>query len=87
MNSKVKNFDNLAHGFLLIGFMVGAVVIFGLRFDSSAQFLVVLVMAVFYLVWGLVYHHIKRDFNLKLFFEYVAIAGLSIASAVLVFLR
>lgn len=87
MNSKVKNFDNIAHVGLLIGFMVGAVAIFTLRFDSSAQFLVVLVMAVFYLVWGLVYHHIKRDFNLKLFFEYVAIAGLSIASAVLVFLR
>lgn len=87
MNSRVKHFDNLAHGGLLIGFVVGVVAIFTLRFDSTAQFLVVLVMAVFYLIWGLVYHHVKRDFNLKLFFEYVAIAGLSIATAVLVFLR
>ena len=83
----MKHLDILAHTFLVLGLAVGAVAIYRLRFDSTSQFLVVLIITLFYLLWGTTYHHIKGEIEKKLFLEYLLIASIALFAAFLVFLR
>ena len=48
----MKHLDILAHIFLILGLGVGVVAVYRLRFDSTDQFLVILVITFFYLLWG-----------------------------------
>jgi len=82
---KMKRLDILAHAFLILGIAVGAVAIYRLRFDSTNQFLVVLIITLFYLLWGTTYHHIKGEIEKKLLLEYLIIALIVIISGFLVF--
>jgi hypothetical protein len=58
---------------------VGAVVFF--NFNRVFQTVVVIILAMIYVLWGLVYHLFKKDFHLKVLWEYLlvaALAGLSV---------
>ena len=81
----MKHLDIIAHIFLILGLAVGAVAIYRLRFDATSQFLVVLVIILFYLLWGTTYHHIKGEISKKLLFEYLIIALIAIFTGFLVF--
>lgn len=81
----MKHFEKIAHSFLLLGFLVGLWAIFKVRYDTSGQFWVILALALFYLVWGLVYHGIKGDLNRKLIMEYLLIAAIAAVAAFGVF--
>ena len=81
----MKHLDILAHVFLILGFAVGAVAIYRLRFDSTSQFLVILIIVLFYLLWGTTYHHIKGEIEKKLLLEYLIIALIVIITGFLVF--
>ena len=81
----MKHFEKIAHLVLILGFLLGVVAIFRVRFETTGQFWVILMLALFYLVWGIVYHSIKGDFDKKLFLEYFLIAAISAVSAFGVF--
>ena len=81
----MKHIDIVAHICLLFGLVVGTVAIFRLRYDNVAQFLVILILAAFYLLWGIVYHNLKRDLDRKLLFEYLLIAAIVVVVGLLVF--
>src|SRR3972149_4010546 len=61
----MKHLDIFAHIFLILGITVGAVAIYRLRFDSTSQFLVILIITLFYLLWGTTYHHLKGKISQK----------------------
>ena len=50
----MKHLDKLAYIFLYLGLAVGLVAIWGLRFESMGQFLVILALVVFYFIWGII---------------------------------
>ena len=81
----MKHLDILAHIFLILGLAVGALAVYRLRFDATSQFLVILVITLFYLLWGTTYHHIKGEISKKLFLEYLLIASIATIAAFLVF--
>lgn len=81
----MKQLDIFAHTFLILGLAVAAVAIYRLRYDSTSQFLVILVIVLFYLLWGTTYHHIKGEITKKLFVEYLLIALIVVIVALLVF--
>lgn len=71
---KKNNLDNLSHVLLIVAVGVAAVAIYRLRYDSALQLLVILVMVVFYVVWGFVYHYLRGDLEQKLILEYLLMA-------------
>ncbi len=81
----MKHFDTLSHIFLLLGFVVGIIGIFKMRYQVSGQFLIILALAVFYLLWGVVYHDRRKDLTLKLFLEYLLLASIATVVGYLVF--
>ena len=81
----MKHLDILAHVFLVLGLIVGVAAIYRLRFDSTSQFLVILIITLFYLLWGTTYHHIKGEITKKLLLEYLIIALIVIIAGFLVF--
>jgi len=81
-----KHFDKFAHLILFGGFILGIAAIYLSRFDSIRQFTVILLMVSFYLLWGFVYHHLRRDAAKWLMFEYLIIGSIALLSSVLVFL-
>jgi len=83
----MKQFDTVAHIFLLFALGLGAVGIYRSRYDATGQFLVILVLAVFYILWGVLYHHLKGDLKRKLFFEYLILASIASVVGFLVFGR
>ena len=82
-----KEFDFLSHIFLLFALGLGAVGIYRSRYDATGQFLVILVLSVFYILWGVLYHHLKGDLKRKLFFEYLILASIASVVGFLVFVR
>jgi len=83
----MKRFDTLAHIFLLLALGLGAIGIYRSRYDATGQFLVILALTVFYLVWGVIYHHLRGDFTKRLFFEYLILASIATVVGFLVFIR
>lgn len=81
----MRHFEKIAHSFLVLGFVVGLLAIFKVRYDTSGQFLVILALALFYLIWGMVYHSIKGDLKGKLMMEYLLIAAIAAIAAFGVF--
>ncbi len=81
----MKHTDKLAHIILLLGFAVGLAAFF--KAGPENQFVIVGAMAIFYLVWGFTYHHLRGDVTVKLLLEYVAIAAIAAVVNVLVFAR
>lgn len=81
----MKYLDKIGHIILYIGFLLGALAIYELRFDSTGQFLVVLTLSAYYLIWGVVYHYIKGDMDQKLMVEYLLISCIAAGAGYLVF--
>ena len=90
-NLKFKNsdrgFDALAHIVLLVALVIGTAGVYRSRYDATGQFLVILALVVFYLVWGVIYHHLRGDLEKRLFFEYLILASISTVVGFLVFIR
>ena len=63
---------------LLLGFLIGlaAFIFFGGQKKRLAAFS----LALFYFLWGIAHHALKKDFHLKVILEYllIAILGLSV---------
>ena len=83
----MKQYDTLSHIFLLLALAVGAIGIYRSRYDTTGQFLVILAVTVFYLAWGIVYHHLRGDLTKRLFFEYLILASIATVVGFLVFVR
>lgn len=81
-----KHRDKIAHLLLIAGFAVGLVAFFSVRLAQN-QFVVVLSMTVFYLVWAFTYHHARRDLTMKLLLEYLTLAAIASVVNILVFAR
>lgn len=82
----MKHREKIAHLVLIAGFITGLVSFFNVRLVQS-QFVIVLSMTVFYLVWAFTYHHARRDLTMKLLLEYLALAAIASVVNILVFAR
>lgn len=69
-----KHLDKFAHLFLYFGFVVGAVAIYMAKYDPTRQFLVIVLLVAFYMLWGFSYHHAKREASGRLYLEYLLVA-------------
>lgn len=85
--TKAKHIESVLYITLFGVFALGAVYFLRFRFNPFYQFSMLLVLSIFYFVWGMFYHHLRRDLNLKVFFEYLAIWAIVVMAAVLVFLK
>jgi len=81
-----KTLEGIFHLILYLGFIIGAVAIFIWRFDGERQFMIVLLLVAFYLIWGYSYHSTKRDLCRKLILEYLAISLIGLLAAFVVFM-
>lgn len=82
----MRYLDALAHALLYTGIIAGLIVFFLFKNSANAQFAIIVITSVFYLLWGAVYHLLKNDFSKKLFVEYFLIALIVIGVGFLVFL-
>ncbi len=80
-----KAAEKLAQTLLYFGFVVGAVAVYVSRYDSRRQFLIVLLLIAFYLIWGFSYHSGKKDLKKRVFLEYLVISLIALLAAVIVF--
>ena len=81
-----KSIDKFAHLVLYGVIALGFVAIYLARFDAVRQFIVILLMVGFYLIWGFVFHHYRGDATKKLMIEYLLIAAVSLLASFFVFL-
>ncbi len=81
MNKRLNLFWHL---FLYLGLVVGVVAVYFSRYSATRQYLVLMMLVVFYLVWGWVYHHTKGDATRKIFLEYLFIGLIALLSGFLV---
>lgn len=54
------------------------------NYNRQAQIGVTLVIAAFYVLWGIVHHSVKKDFHWRVILEYLVVA--TIASLVVIYL-
>lgn len=81
----MKLFDILAHILLLLGFGLGVLAILVLDFDSTSRLAVVVLFAFFYILWGVIYHMLRRDITRRIFFEYLILSAMAVVVGILVF--
>lgn len=81
----MKLFDTFAYILLGLTVVVASGAMMRLRFDTQAQFLVLELLVIFYLVWGVIYHNIKKDLKKEIILEYIAIASIASVVGFLVF--
>jgi len=48
-------------------------------FDSELRMVLVIMIAFFYILWGLLHHHVHHDLTAKVMIEYVLIGALGIS--------
>ena len=60
----------LAVGVLLVAFF---------KNQRSLQVAMVILISLFYVIWGVVHHAVEHSFSIKIMLEYIAIALLSIS--------
>lgn len=82
----IKKFDYSANLVLYIGFMLGLVAIYASKYDLRRQFIIVFLMIAFYLSWGFVFHHLRRDASKWLMYEYLLVGLIGLLASFLVFL-
>lgn len=76
---------DLKHYLGLIAFLSFGLALFLIfNYNRQVQIGITLVMAVTYVVWGIVHHSIKKEFHLRIILEYVLVA--IVASVVVIFL-
>lgn len=79
-----KKHDLAWHLFLYAGLAFGFIAVYLVRFEAGRQFIILMLLVVFYLVWGFAYHHTKGDANRKIFLEYLFIGLIALAAGFLV---
>lgn len=82
-----KHLEKLAHLFLYFGYLVGIVAIYLARYNPTRQFLVIVLLVAFYVLWGFVYHHAKREASGRLFLEYLMIALIALLAGFFVLMN
>lgn len=85
--TNAKHLESVFYIILFAAFALGTVFVFRMRFNSFYQFSMLLVLSIFYFVWGMFYHYLRRDLTIKVFWEYLAIWAIVAVAAVLVFLK
>lgn len=83
----MKQFDTLAYFVLFGGLIIGALGILRVGFDAMRQFWIILMLCLFYLLWGIGYHQHKGDLTRRLFLEYLILVAIATAAGFLVFIR
>ena len=81
-----RHFESVFYILLFAAFALGAVFFLRVRFNPFYQFSMLLALAIFYFVWGMFYHYLRRDLNIKVFWEYLIIFAICALAAVFVFL-
>lgn len=81
MNYKL---DAFWHLFLYLGLAVGFAAVYLSRFSAGRQFIILMLLVLFYLVWGFAYHHTKGDINRKVSLEYLFIGLIALLAGYLV---
>ena len=66
----------LTAGVLVAGYMHG---------QKQTQIAIVILIAIFYVIWGVVHHIAEHSFSIKVVLEYIAIATLGISLVLFVF--
>jgi len=85
MKNLVKN-QTVTFAILLASQVVAAIFILVNRPNRLTTFLIISVLTVFYILWGIVYHQARGDFDIKVILEYFLIGILVILIASVVFL-
>ena len=83
MNSKL--IEKLAHTILYFGFVVGVAAVYMARASGHGQLLIVIILVVYYLIWGFSYHSAKKDLSLRLAAEYLIISLIALLAAFIIF--
>lgn len=82
----MKRFDILFYILLFLGLAIGASRFFATFADPTAQFATIAAIVVYYLIWGIAYHYLKKDLKRKLFLEYLTVGAIGIVVGILIFL-
>lgn len=70
---------HITHYFFLVSiFILGLVSFLFVGAYPTKQFIVVIITAVLYVVWGIAHHHLEGDLHTKIVVEYTLIALLSV---------
>ncbi len=80
----IKEHDIFWHTFLYLGLGVGVIAVYLSRFDATRQYLILMMLVLFYLVWGYVYHHMKGDTTRRVILEYLFIGFIALLAGFLV---
>jgi len=76
---------DLKHYLGLIAFLsIGLALFLVFNYNRQIQMGISLVMAVGYVIWGIIHHTIKKEFHPKIILEYILVA--IVASVVVIFL-
>lgn len=81
----MRYLEKLAYTVLFSGLLVGVFAIIALRYNPTNQFAVIVAFSLFYLIWSVIFHLLKRDLSLFLFLEYLMIATIASVVGFLVF--
>jgi hypothetical protein len=66
---------DISHYFVLFGILIASfagLILFS--YDKNFQIAIALALALSYLSWGLVHHHLHNDLHIETFLEYLVIA-------------
>ena len=70
---------NLPHYLPLLGIFAFGILAFILfSYDASFQMAVVVAIAVSYVIWGIIHHHLHRDLHASVIVEYLIVAALGV---------
>jgi len=79
---------DIQHYLPLFGILVAGLVGFSIfSYDRNFQAAIAVAVAVSYIVWGLVHHHIHKDLHASVIVEYLAIAIVGLVAVFSVLFR
>lgn len=77
---------HLVYYLSLAAILIAGVLVAGyLHGQKQMQIAIVVLIAVFYVVWGIVHHIAEHSFSIKIVLEYIAIAVLGVSLVLFVF--
>jgi EamA domain-containing membrane protein RarD len=85
----MKKFSrDIQHYLPLVGILVAGLVGFIVfSYDRNFQVAIAVAVAISYVVWGLVHHHIHKDLHASVVIEYLAIAVIGLVAVFSVLFR
>lgn len=70
---------HLSHYLSLLGVLLISIVgLVYFQYDKSFQTAICISAGISYVAWGIVHHHIHESLNLRVVFEYIALAALGV---------